>query len=258
LKPYLRRWLLSDTSQNFFHWLEHGDGRSLDLEERPRRILEKQRVKYCTPAERDYLEVVVGNDGLLRYKIEAQLVDTGSETLYQPGVDTNEDEPLDGCDQEEAEELAALREQGSDEDSPVRWVVRQGGMEKCLDSCEIQDTPKSSGGGDEKNRWIYVLDMQNRLYINQKLPGRFHHSSFVCGEPLRAAGSISVVSGRISIITAWSGHYRPSHEAFAYVIRYLHDRGVDMSQVRQYFSKSEIPGLKKASRSTKSLSRGSS
>jgi hypothetical protein len=81
--------------------------------------------------------------------------------------------------------------------------------------------------------------MDNRMFIHLKMPGKFHHSSLSCGRPLLGAGSISVVHGKISIVTAWSGHYRPSNTAFAYVIDYLSKRGVDMSKVCQYFSKSE-------------------
>ena len=83
------------------------------------------------------------------------------------------------------------------------------------------------------------------MFINLKIPGKFHHSSMSGGRPLLGAGSISVVHGKISIVTAWSGHYRPSHTAFAYVIDYLRDRGVDMSCVCQYYSKSEA-GLKRS------------
>lgn len=86
--------------------------------------------------------------------------------------------------------------------------------------------------------------MDNRLFINKKIPGKFHHSSMSLGRPLLGAGSISVAEGQVSIVTAWSGHYRPSHEAFSYVINYLRARGVDMRQVKQYFSKLDA-GLKK-------------
>lgn len=94
-----------------------------------------------------------------------------------------------------------------------------------------------------KNRWIYVLDIRGRMYVNKKVPGAFHHSSFMGGEPVRAAGSISVSQGTVKVITAWSGHYRPTQDSFLYVIRYLRERGVDMHQVKQYYSKSEVPGM---------------
>ena len=39
-----------DSTEPFFSWLDYGDGRSLDLEEAPRSLLETALVKYCSPA----------------------------------------------------------------------------------------------------------------------------------------------------------------------------------------------------------------
>ncbi len=79
MQTYFKRWLVASTKMNFYDWLDRGEGNSLDLEERPRHVLSKQHVHYCTEQERSYLEVVVGPDGLLRYKVGGDLVDTGSE-----------------------------------------------------------------------------------------------------------------------------------------------------------------------------------
>jgi hypothetical protein len=81
-----------------------------------------------------------------------------------------------------------------------------------------------------KSKWIYVLDVHNRFYINKKQACEFHHSSFTRSGPVRAAGSIIVDDGRVRQITAWSGHYRPTEQDFDEVIAYLGSRGVDMSQ----------------------------
>jgi hypothetical protein len=42
-------------------------------------VLEKQNVKYCSLAEKEAFEVLVDDDGLLRYKRSGCLVHTGSE-----------------------------------------------------------------------------------------------------------------------------------------------------------------------------------
>eukprot|EP00951_Prasinocladus_malaysianus_P016453 scaffold128259_cov39-Prasinocladus_malaysianus.AAC.1 len=124
LKPYYRHWLSSDTRDNFYDWLDNGEGRHLDLEERPRRILMRQRVRYCSPDERDFLEVVVEEDGLLRYKAGRVLVETGPMEVPE----LEEESPLPtGFDQDEADELAALRRQ--DSAAQIQWVLRHGDKE---------------------------------------------------------------------------------------------------------------------------------
>ena len=70
---------MANTAQGFYEWLDHGDGKDIDLAERPRSVLEKQNVQYCSSPERDALEVLVDGGGLLRYKSNGSLVHTGSE-----------------------------------------------------------------------------------------------------------------------------------------------------------------------------------
>mmetsp|Transcript_11089 Transcript_11089/g.31384 ORF Transcript_11089/g.31384 Transcript_11089/m.31384 type:complete len:267 (+) Transcript_11089:777-1577(+) len=261
---------MADTRQSFYQWLDYGEGSSMDLEQRPRRWLEKQRVVYFSAEARACLEVEINSQGLLQYKIDSTIVDTGPEVMVQtpisrlnsferprssefllssglssPSVLGDDLSAMEKRDREleEAEELAALRhDEGLSDESPVRWIVREGDSERSLrSSLDIDDSQPAKA---DKNRWIYILDMYDRLYISKKVPGRYHHSSMSLGGAVRGAGSISVIDGRLCTVTAWSGHYRPSHNAFAYVIHYLSDRGVDMSTVKQYFSKSEAPGHK--------------
>lgn len=54
----------SQRQEDFFTWLDFGNGRSVDLPWCPRRVLESRRVKYMTPRERSYFEVVVSNGRL--------------------------------------------------------------------------------------------------------------------------------------------------------------------------------------------------
>ena len=46
-----------------------------------------------------------------------------------------------------------------------------------------------------------VWDMHSRLYINRKMPGRFHRSSSVAGGAVEAAGSIKVEEGVLNYNT---------------------------------------------------------
>jgi hypothetical protein len=55
----------------------------------------------------------------------------------------------------------------------------------------------------------FVVDFDFKLYIRHE--GRYwHHSSFLSGQPVMAAGLICIRQGVIRIITPESGHYKPS------------------------------------------------
>eukprot|EP00191_Tetraselmis_sp_GSL018_P017652 CAMPEP_0177591630 /NCGR_PEP_ID=MMETSP0419_2-20121207/8105_1 /TAXON_ID=582737 /ORGANISM="Tetraselmis sp., Strain GSL018" /LENGTH=367 /DNA_ID=CAMNT_0019082395 /DNA_START=334 /DNA_END=1438 /DNA_ORIENTATION=- len=200
LKPYFNYWKDSNTTQGFFYWLDKGDGKDVDLPERPRAQLEATRVRYCGP-ELALLEVCV-EDGLLKYRIGRRLVHTPAAPEAPPSPDP------------------ARAHAGGPGGSPLAGPRPQAELEE-----------------GAKAKWIYVLDLQNRMFINRKQSGEFHHSSFTRGAPVRAAGSIVVDRGRILQITAWSGHYRPRREDFREVIHFLETAGVDMSQVEQLVSK---------------------
>jgi hypothetical protein len=57
---------------------------------------------------------------------------------------------------------------------------------------------------------IFVVDLDGNLYLGSHILGVFHHSSFLSGKPVLAAGEILVDNGIIKVVTCKSGHYRPS------------------------------------------------
>lgn len=76
LKHYWREWASSGTTQDFFHWLDSGDGAFVDLAEAPRAKMETATVTYCSPEQR--LRYAVGSrDGLLVYLASGVLVGAG-------------------------------------------------------------------------------------------------------------------------------------------------------------------------------------
>ncbi|MCB5322597.1 RHS repeat protein [Yersinia intermedia] len=75
----------------------------------------------------------------------------------------------------------------------------------------------------------YVIGKNNRMYVNNHEPGRFHHSSFFSGEKVRDAGMIAIAQGKILYINAKSGHYRPSLEQKLYTADYLHSQKADLN-----------------------------
>jgi hypothetical protein len=67
LRAYHTYWRNSSSNQNFFYWLDHGDGKSVELPERPRDRLEREQVRYLTREERMNYLVQVDEAGLFRW-----------------------------------------------------------------------------------------------------------------------------------------------------------------------------------------------
>ncbi|KAF9954935.1 hypothetical protein BGZ72_004163 [Mortierella alpina] len=195
LKAYHEYWLQQDTSQNFFYWLDKGEGKNLDLEERPRARLEEQRVQYLLEHERDQFAVHV-IDGLLYYKESGKAVHT-LPTSIQAGDEVDVSQVLPDAD-------AADDEATRMEKKRIR----------------------------NKSKFIYVTDPKGTLYVAQKKKGNFHHSSFLGGGTVCAAGGIIVNHGKLVKITPKSGHYRPGQRHFDRLLASLKDMGISLEGVK--------------------------
>ncbi|KMZ63719.1 hypothetical protein ZOSMA_3G02040 [Zostera marina] len=65
---YYDNWLKSETSQSFFHWLDVGEGKGVEMEECPRNVLQSQCVKYLESTEEREEYEVIANNGRLVYR----------------------------------------------------------------------------------------------------------------------------------------------------------------------------------------------
>lgn len=74
------------------------------------------------------------------------------------------------------------------------------------------------------NKVIFVMDRRGNMYINLGVPGEFHHSSFLAGEPVIFAGEIDVQNGMITHINNSSGHYMPTEMNLESAMKYLKQR----------------------------------
>lgn len=70
---------------------------------------------------------------------------------------------------------------------------------------------------------IWVVDTLGNFYTSvEQTPGVFHHSSFMAGGLVRAAGQVVFVDGKIIGINNSSGHYKPDQKSFDIVVKGLH------------------------------------
>lgn len=167
----------------------------MDLEERPRDRLEEQRVQYLQDHERVHY-AVHAVDGVLYYKVSGQLVHTLPSTI-QAG------------DQVDVSQILPDADEGDDE------ATR-------LEKKRIRN----------KSKFIYVTDPQGTLYVAQKVKGQFHHSSFLGGGTVCAAGGIVVNNGRLIKINPKSGHYRPGQRHFDRLLANLKRMGISLEGVK--------------------------
>lgn len=85
LRAYHAAWKNSPSNENFFYWLDYGEGKEIELPQCTRAQLEKDRVRYLSPEERFNYLVNVDDAGLLRWAKNNELVDTDS-TRYKDSV----------------------------------------------------------------------------------------------------------------------------------------------------------------------------
>ncbi|MEM6831200.1 MAG: polymorphic toxin-type HINT domain-containing protein, partial [Bacteroidota bacterium] len=84
------------------------------------------------------------------------------------------------------------------------------------------------------NYGIYVLSKDGRIFFEEDPPlGKFHHSSFLAGEEVAAAGLVVIDDGVIQKMDNGSGHYQmPFTLVRENMKRELADRGLDVSTIR--------------------------
>ena len=76
MRKYHADWNSRPTKENFFRWLDHGDGRNLDLPNCTRKRLDDMQVRYLGREERRLYEVIVAKHGSLVWRKDGQKVDT--------------------------------------------------------------------------------------------------------------------------------------------------------------------------------------
>lgn len=111
-----------------------------------------------------------------------------------------------------------------DERAPYEIQVKDGLL--------VNREGKRIDTGHSKNgAWIFVMDPQGKVYAGPSKLMDFHHSSFLAGQPIAAAGEIQAVDGILISHNRNSGHYKPDathHDQFK---SELTERGIDIESV---------------------------
>ncbi len=111
---------------------------------------------------------------------------------------------------------------------------------KPLDTSKAQIDKSLDPASTLKGAFIFIMDENGEIYVaDENLWNRvlnFHHSSFLAGKPVAAAGEIAFSAGRVTNISNISGHYRPS-EIYTYqVLLELKSQGMDVDHINIRFS----------------------
>jgi hypothetical protein len=81
---------------------------------------------------------------------------------------------------------------------------------------------------------IFVMDHDGKMYASlYNVTGKFHHSSFLAGQPVAAAGEIEVHNGVVVNVSRKSGHYRPTEAQLSQVAQNLNSHGISGFEVEQ-------------------------
>lgn len=79
LRRYHKEWMTRDTKENFFYWLDYGEGKDLDLPDRPRERLDKEQVRYLSREERKKYLVNIDGQGRFVYNKNGKPITTSAD-----------------------------------------------------------------------------------------------------------------------------------------------------------------------------------
>ncbi|MBW0510174.1 hypothetical protein O181_049889 [Austropuccinia psidii MF-1] len=233
--------------QNFFYWLDHGEGRDLDLPDSPRHRLDSEKITYLTIEQRRNYLVKITADGKLAWAKDGRLVDTAYGRHKDLGnglgiVDATEEEFQAAKARGEipsSDSDSSFSSASSTQDERAHHYTRAMPKAKSdlKSKLKLRIDPKAIMDNLLRqtlntNTWIFVADRHANLYIGIKQTGKFQHSSFLGGSHVLAAGLIKVNQGQLTSLSPLSGHYRAGSNQFKTFVHILeHQLGCDVSRV---------------------------
>jgi hypothetical protein len=272
LRAYHNEWKKLDTHENFFHWLDEGGGRNIELPTVSRQRLENEQVRYLSREERQNYLVNVDPEGRLCWAKNGERISTTTE--YKDSVDgvvPLSDTTSPTWSAHATNEKPVLPDTGSAtsrssisssvaEDEGEHYVnndlVKAKGLAKLKHVSAAVILNQLLQKTANPNSWIFVTDTSFRLYVGIKRSGAFQHSSFLHGARISAAGLIKINDGQLRRLSPLSGHYRPPTRNFRLFIQSLQASQVDMSHVSISRSYAVLVGLEAYVRTRTKLKHG--
>ncbi|MCJ1471249.1 hypothetical protein MMC07_009897 [Pseudocyphellaria aurata] len=239
LRTYHAEWKRQSTLENFFYWLDYGEGKEISLPTCPRERLDREQVRYLSREERlDYL-ATVNKEGKLCWKRNGERIDTSVKWKDSVHGIVPVEDTTPGFTPASAE--AARSSDSSSEDSSDEGD--SSGSDSRKDRYVNHDLKKSKGPkkllhvspatifnqllrtSSLEDAWqpercslslIQVADTSFNLYIGIKQSGSFQHSSFLHGSRISAAGLIKVKDGQVRSLSPL--RYRSFSSSSAFII----------------------------------------
>lgn len=260
LRAYHDQWKKSETHENFFHWLDNGEGRNFEHPTVSRERLDKERVRYLSREERLNYLVTIDKEGRLCWAKNGERISSTAD--YKDSVNgiVPIDDPtpafgpngkiLDGQSKTIKRHSMSSSSSSSREESDVEAehyvnedLDRAKGLAKIKHVSAATILNHLLRSSVKPNSWIFVADTSFRLYIGIKQSGAFQHSSFLHGARISAAGLIKIKDGQLRRLSPLSGHYRPPTKNFRAFVHSMKENGVDMSRVSISRSYAVLVGL---------------
>ncbi|CDR99547.1 uncharacterized protein SPSC_06110 [Sporisorium scitamineum] len=274
LKYYHQAWQEADTHDNFFRWLDEGDGKNVSLYDCPRECLDSECVIYLSSEQRRNYIVDI-QDGKLIWRRNGKPIDTkrnkhkdlgkgrgivdiGEEEqqelrkerkhrALQRGVsESSLDSSLDGTSSSSSSSEAEEMSKDEKAEEAQHYQSKRSGKSRHLDALNSSNwSDMLLGKTIGNNTWIYVFNSRHELYVGLKQTGYFQHSSFLYGGRVLSAGLLRVDNGTLTSLSPLSGHYRAGTAHFRYFVKKLQDSGVDLERVTLSKSLLLLAGMEK-------------
>ncbi|KAL7949694.1 IQ calmodulin-binding motif protein [Trichoderma barbatum] len=247
LRMYHEEWRKADTNENFFYWLDYGEGRYISLDTCPRDRLERDQVRYLSREERQLYLATVDEQGRICWAKNGEPIDTSEKYRdsvygivpvddpappYRPTLDPNPyADSASGLTASTSNSYAESNPEQHRADKHINPPPDQSELKRVKQFSATTALNKLLRKTVKDGTWIFVADTNFRLYIGIKQAGAFQHSSFLQGARISAGGLIGIKEGKLSFLSPLSGHYRPPTSNFRAFVRSLKAEGVDAGHV---------------------------
>ncbi|KAL8831664.1 MAG: hypothetical protein Q9191_000742 [Dirinaria sp. TL-2023a] len=229
LRKYHAEWQRRETHENFFYWLDCGEGKEVSLENCPRERLDAMQVRYLSREERLNYLTMPDEEGRLCWKKNGIRIDTSVKWRDSINGIVPVDDPtpaFDSAARGTQVPAAPANPSSGSESGGIFDADTEKGEKKTTEVPPEQILNRLVRKSSTKSKWIFVADTSYNLYVG-----------------IKQSGLIKIRDGKIKLLQPRSGHYRPPASNFLAFIHALRARGVDMSATSVSKSYAALVGI---------------